>query len=295
MGCIKVKKSDFNLLYDDNTVFINSQWKCLPTLVFVLYRVILALYFIGWCLYSMISSIIGSGGKYFTYLTNWGFMTITAYLVTASSTTIYFHANKKFKGQKDGSKNRHTPWYFMLSWLLYNISAIVAPVVTLIYWAALYQGYGIEVHDFHVHAVNFIAMALEVAVSAMPVRYVHVIYPLIYGICYMTFTLIYWGITGNVVYAILDYSDNPGLATASIFGCFFLILIFQLLLWAVFKLKLKLSTSERNTVSDVAVTVETDTWEDSSGKSGFENPLMTTATQCDMEDENMNATKQQRL
>ncbi|XP_070573629.1 protein rolling stone-like [Ptychodera flava] len=292
MGHFHVKKSDFTLRYQDSTVFANSKWKCLPTLVFVVYRVILAMYFLGWCLYSIISGIITIGGKYFTYLTSWGFMTVTAYLVTASSATCYFQVQRMLKGQSNGSQHRDTPWYFMLSWLLYNLAAIVAPIVTLIYWAALYQGYGINVYDFHLHAVNLIAMALEVMIAAMPVRYVHVIYPIIYGTCYMVFTLIYWGITGNIVYSILDYSENPGLATATIFGCLALILIFQLLLWTAYKMKLKLSPSECSTVPDIDVLVEADTLGISNHGDvfAFDSPVMTSATQCN-NDGNMNRIK----
>ncbi|XP_077996020.1 protein rolling stone-like [Glandiceps talaboti] len=287
MGCCKVKKSDFGFRFQENSVFANSQWKFIPPFIFCIYRIILGLYFLGWLLYSMTASIINNGGAYFLYLTNWGFMTLTLYLVTASSTTLYFHirTRKTETGLASWSKPNSTPWYFMLSWLLFNLSAIVAPIITLIYWVSLYEGAGLEVGDFHVHAVNFIAVVLEVVIAGMPVRYVHVIYPAIYGITYLSHSLIYWGISGNAIYPILDYSENPGIATATAFGCLAMIIFFQFLLWATYFVKNKLAPQRSRSVDDVTVIANNN--EPSKTVLGIDNPTMVMSdktTQADIEE-----------
>lgn len=59
-------------------------------------------------------------------------------------------------------------------------------------------------------------MLLEIAISAIPYRFAHVVYTFIYGCCYAAFTLIYWGAGGTrpdgerYIYKPLDYSGLGG-------------------------------------------------------------------------------------
>ncbi|XP_077870629.1 protein rolling stone-like [Saccoglossus kowalevskii] len=283
MGCCAVKKSDLGLRFENNSVFVNSQWQFIPQILFVIYRVVLALYYTTWMLYIMISTFSWDGAKYFIYLTNWGFMAVTIYLITAASTTVYTYIRTRTDSDS-GSYNQKTQWYFQLSWLLYYIAAIYAPLLSIVYWAALYNAeMGLQVIDFHDHAMNVIAMILETTIAAMPVRYIHALYPFIFGVCYITNTLIYWGVTGEAVYPILDYSAKPGMATATVFACLAMVFILQLLLWAVCRLKLRLSGTNSPSTVDIVAVNQSDT---SHNTPGIDNPvaLVDTASQVNIDE-----------
>ena len=71
---------------------------------------------------------------------------------------------------------------------------------------------------------TFCSVVLDLCVTARPVRLGHVIYPLIEGLTYTTFTLIYWALGGtgpggsSWIYPMLDWG-KPALVSLTVLGC----------------------------------------------------------------------------
>ena len=103
------------------------------------------------------------------------------------------------------------PWYLKLAWVLWNIVFVHAIFVTVVYFGVIYErvqkrlGYpGIQFDDLNIHGINTVFVILDTVIGAMPVRLFHVIYPAMYGIVYIVFSVIFWSVDhSNVIYRIL--------------------------------------------------------------------------------------------
>jgi hypothetical protein len=96
-------------------------------------------------------------------------------------------------------------------------------------------------HDLNVHAGNSAMLVLDLCVSARPVRLLHALHPLCYGLAYVTFNTIYWAFDheNNVLYEhVLDWR-YPGPTVGVVIGLAFLIVpLLQLANFGIHKLKL---------------------------------------------------------
>ncbi|XP_005110223.1 uncharacterized protein LOC101863547 [Aplysia californica] len=117
-----------------------------------------------------------------------------------------------------------TAWYFKLSWVLSNFITCAAPVVTIIFFVAIYPKQNknessVGLQDLNVHALNFVFVVVDHLISARPVRLLHAYLPIIYGLVYIIFSVIYWSTDhkNHVVYEILDW-NKPGIAFAVTVG-----------------------------------------------------------------------------
>ena len=98
-----------------------------------------------------------------------------------------------------------------LTWLLGNVFYVFGIVVTVVYFAAVHKG-GTNYHDLNMHALNTVQILIDIAIVARPVRLLHVIYPFVYGACYIIFSAIFWSQdkVNNVLYQnVLDW-NKPG-------------------------------------------------------------------------------------
>ena len=106
-----------------------------------------------------------------------------------------------------------------LDWLLFAVACPYGITVTLIYFTAMYPTVAKEknltmpeLDNFHVHGFNSIVIALEYILAAYPVRLMHIIYPLIFGVAYLLVTVFYWlnDRQNHVLYrGVLDW-NRPG-------------------------------------------------------------------------------------
>ncbi|OWF53225.1 protein rolling stone-like [Mizuhopecten yessoensis] len=137
------------------------------------------------------------------------------------------------------------PWHFQVCWLVSIVAQHFTIVVTIVYFTALFPFMGIQgiaVNDINMHGISTVLVLLDVAVSARPVRILHVIYPMIYGVAYAVFNVIYWSEdkVHNVVYNIMDW-NNPGLAVGIVVGlAFVLVPLIQLFHFGLYRLRLHL-------------------------------------------------------
>lgn len=112
-----------------------------------------------------------------------------------------------------GYRHRHSvPFYVSIVWVQYNTISAAALMVTIVFFAFLfpllsdYPNIGLE--NLQVHLINSVIILLEHAMSAVPYRLLHIIYPLLYGVIYMVFSVVYWaGDHDRVMYPnILDWN-----------------------------------------------------------------------------------------
>jgi len=153
------------------------------------------------------------------------------------------HGNKVLQSKLDddnGKKQDRIKSLYKLQWFLYNIAATMSVGVTLYYWTFDYTGTGISLSDLNVHILNAVFMVVEHIFSSMPWRILHVVYPMLFTILYTKVTVFYWMyVDGQPMYAVLDYSNRPGLAALLVFGGLFVVLpAIHFLLYLIYRLRL---------------------------------------------------------
>ncbi|KAL9959914.1 hypothetical protein ACROYT_G033290 [Oculina patagonica] len=104
-------------------------------------------------------------------------------------------------------------WYHKVAWFFYIVAANNSILVTVVYWSFLYTDFKIREADVAFHLLNSVFMLTETCVSAIPVRVFHVVYAMLYGVIYLTFTVVYWLNGGTNIYPILNYKSEPYAAT----------------------------------------------------------------------------------
>ena len=135
-----------------------------------------------------------------------------------------------------------------VSWILSDIVSVFAIIVTTIYWFAIYPSVQTDMDqtplsiymDLNVHALNSLFLFVEIVLSARPVRILHIIYPMIYGLIYVMFALIYWlqDKQNHVIYNVLDF-NHPGVVLLTVLGLALIVIpLLQLLHFGIYRLKL---------------------------------------------------------
>ena len=105
-------------------------------------------------------------------------------------------------------------WFHQALWVIYNIAVVAAVLVTITFWSLIYASFGGGRSPISVifHAVNSVVMVADTMLSSIPVRLFHFVYPMLYSITYISFTVIYWACGGisshgnTYIYPQTDYS-----------------------------------------------------------------------------------------
>ena len=174
------------------------QWG-LPPAVFLLYRILVALY--STCIL-FLSILYFDHNRWqhdwLTFLTNWTYFILTCHLVVAAVITVLKTIENgrcctwRFEQEQE---TRTIPIYMKISWCLFSIVSSSASVVTIVYFTALYPRVGpgyISEEDINLHLMNSVLVLLEYVISALPLRLLHIIYPELYGLTYVIFSYVYW-------------------------------------------------------------------------------------------------------
>lgn len=102
-----------------------------------------------------------------------------------------------------------------ISWLLYNLIAIAAIVVTIGYFSYVYiadldmqHTWSMELGNLHRHGFNSVVALIDIALLAYPVRIFHNIYTNIFGWLYALVIFLYWlsDREKNIIYELIDYN-----------------------------------------------------------------------------------------
>ncbi|ESO91230.1 hypothetical protein LOTGIDRAFT_97534, partial [Lottia gigantea] len=125
-------------------------------------------------------------------------------------------------------------------WFLTNVISVWALIVTIIYYVALFGGV-YKASDVNVHMMNTVVMLIDTIVCATPVKLFHAIYPIIYGLAYVTCNAIYWSTDPkkNVLYAVIMDWNTPAYPVGVLFGMLIVVLpLLQAMYFGIYRLKL---------------------------------------------------------
>ena len=218
--------------------------------------------------------------KLFIFLTNWTYLILNLYFLLASKLTFaaFYCEYRKPRREtgpstnekeersvevemepgdenaKSGDTAKETEeaceedalqFQHKLLWLLYIISANGGLLVTVGYWTVLYEDdEPIDANNITKHALNSVFVLIDTFLCSIPVRLFHFIYPLLYMIIYLGYTVVYWVLGGtnlqgqSYIYKLLDY-DNYQAETGCLVGFFLLVVqpVLQLILFGYVKLR----------------------------------------------------------
>lgn len=200
-------------------------------------------YFLGWLVPSGLLEANG-GRKYFIFLTNWCYLLWNSYLIISALSVTLKVVLVYCCGYQSDSTNTQTllnnpkpyididkpvgccargsdatSWYHKVQWVFFYLGAEMAVVVSILYWAVIYDGEAVDGVNANTHLVNGIIALIDIFFSGIPVRVFHFIYATAFAATYAVFTGIYHATSStNVrgdpfIYPVIDYENKPGSAT----------------------------------------------------------------------------------
>lgn len=246
MGCqCQIKWEKFGLTHHTAAHFGTSQWqeKCKVNVPFLLYRIGAFLYFWGFWIYQLVDTKqSGMLPYYLIYLTNWTYLT-TMFDIAVQMVSALVGAYRC----RHGVKPLVPTWLYQMHWMAINISHTSEPFVTILYWTAVFPQIDMATSysDIHLHLITTLYTLADLMIHSSPRRAHHVIYPLIYAMAYLVFTVIYYvcggldpkGNTG--IYPILDWA-KPGLTAGVAAGSVVAFLLLHAATWGLVKWRLHL-------------------------------------------------------
>lgn len=234
-------------------------------------------YNFAWLIYN----IYKYQAKLFIFLTNWTFLILNLYFLQATTLTFCAlcceyrmrreaspsttetqvvemesgddSANRDEKATEEAREEDALRLPQKMFWLLYIISANAGLLVTVGYWTVLFEeDEPIDANNITKHALNSVFMLIDTFLSSIPVRLFHSVYPLLYIIVYLAFTVVYWQLGGTniqgqpYIYKLLDY-NNIEPSTGCLIGFFLLLVqpVLQLILFGLVKLRDRLRPTHK--------------------------------------------------
>ncbi|KAK2181264.1 hypothetical protein NP493_404g02071 [Ridgeia piscesae] len=212
-------------------------------MLYVFYRLAVATFFGSSTVYSVM--YFDSYSHWIIYLTHWSYsvITINTILQAVCVTRHYINGNKQ---ATDKAHLQMSP-VFKVIWVLQNITFTSAPLVSAIYWPAVYRGTALDLINISTHIVNSGYVVVDVFITAIPVRILHFLHVVAFATVYILFTVIYWASGGtNVygepfVYSILDYGNEPSKAADWLIGVYVALVLIHCGIYALYRLRVLLS------------------------------------------------------
>lgn len=191
----------------------------LPIWLIFVYRLSAALFVWSTLIYYSVTGIYDY--KFFTVLSYLllGFTFVLTYAATLVCALLH--------KSRSPTKAQYPQWANILANFavpLLQIFATAALFLTVVFWALLYKkGEAVVFSSIAPHAVNALLVFVDIALAAnMEFRLVYSAFFLLYLIAYLAFSWINFAVTGEWVYAFLDYRENTaGLMVAYYFGILF--------------------------------------------------------------------------
>ena len=208
----------------------------------------MAIFFFVWLFFIGFDDVNG-GVKSFIYLTNWAYLVWTTYLIwsaiSSTCTFLYFHflCKQKFVDEYNeidvnicshelvlddrptgccGKTGDRTFWYQKIDWVLYTVGTSMAVTVCILYWSLIYNPDEEPPYNIYggvnlvTHAVNGVVAVVDVLVTGIPFRLLHVLYSIMFSGTYACFTGFYYAGNGTnavgqpYIYPLLDYGETSG-------------------------------------------------------------------------------------
>lgn len=150
--------------------------------------------------------------EWLSYLTNWGYTLLALSAVWDCVCTLYVNTTRKDLLADDASSD--LPWYLKIQWILFNVSTLTAVAITLLYYSLL--SLDSTPNRILKHAITSVYAVLSLAVSAKPVRLLHVYQALLFSVVYCVFSLVYQKAGGGAIYTVLDWDKMPNTVLLSL-------------------------------------------------------------------------------
>lgn len=250
MSLCKIDPQLFLLQHHQPDRFHRSVWdgSGAPSLWYVAYRILIALFMLVGVLCHFASTLDTLGIKWFIYMTNQGISLLVLHYLVYAGVVV---------GRRLGAPHPlpSLPTAYKVSWGLQSCFSTVALWITLVYWIALHpyvvefdliQGEWMIALNYFLHLVNTLSCLLDIFLTARPIRVHHFYLAVIFGIWYTFFSLIYWAAGGtgicrdrcdldpscpfvcdSYIYPILDWDAHPGMAAGVVLGGCVLMPVFQ--------------------------------------------------------------------
>jgi len=165
---------------------------------------------------------------YYIYLTHW---TLLVQLIFTM-----FNLAVGYYSKDDTLDAAKFPWFVKVTWILSEIALPNTFMVFLLYWGLVWTGPEVHAVSVLTHGVNFALQAVDTMLSSQPKFFLHGIYPFLYSLLYLFWSLIhFWAHLDNengqpYIYSSLNwYGDKTGTLAALI--VFFVMPILNLLFW----------------------------------------------------------------
>ncbi|XP_072013444.1 protein rolling stone-like [Amphiura filiformis] len=266
--CRRPRCRDFGLGASEAGFFTRPLSQCCYDIIFFrilwyIYRLILPVIYITYLIWFW-GFFNGVGAKAILFLTTWSVLGFTLYVIVAAGNVVW---DRMCTCARDGamyeSDEPDMGVHHMFQWFLFNIFVNAEIIVAVVYWTIIHDGINDTeewIHDITAHLAPAIFSLIDVFFSATPVRVLHFIYPLGYGVTYFIFAVIYWAAGGrgagrnddgtytNYIYSFLDFEENLPMAMGFLVIMMITCMIVHLLIWGVYHLKkcLTRDTDERN-------------------------------------------------
>ncbi|CAG0922770.1 unnamed protein product, partial [Notodromas monacha] len=164
-----------------------------PGVINILYRLVFACHCLAW----LIVDFKQWGIRYsIIYFTIWSFILIMVDSFLKAGLTLWYTFGEM-------ESEAELTFAMKISWLLTNVTHASAIIVTATYWPLIYDDSVIEGTNFVVHGTNSIYVLSEIFLNRRPVLMGHVIYPMMYFIVFLVFSLVYYLCGGT------DAAGNP--------------------------------------------------------------------------------------
>lgn len=94
---------------------------------------------------------------------------------------------------------------YKVSWALHSATFSIALGITLVYWSFLHpiviangmlNSTSAKLGNFVIHGCNTLVCLLDIFISNRPWKPLHFFWSILFGLCYATFSLIYWAAGG---------------------------------------------------------------------------------------------------
>ncbi|XP_072181357.1 uncharacterized protein [Diadema setosum] len=224
---------------------VSTQHARIPFWLYAFYRTGLAAYFFVFFIAYVVLGVKAMGGKFFIYLPVWTYTASVCYVCLA-----FFNVAMDFVKNK-GNPTIEDKVRYQIQWCLFNIAAASCPLVTGGIWIGVYDFISANQPIFIIVYISVdilptVVCFMEIFLTLIVVRFVHVVYPGFYLIIYLFFTVIYWAAGGTDQFGYpaispnLDYEYYPGIATASVFGATLAVLLALAVFKGLYTLRVRL-------------------------------------------------------
>jgi len=246
--------------------FSGMRLMCLGPKTILTYRFLVSVYLVT----STVVSICDFDSvEWFKFLTIWSWIISTLYYISITITSAYYYwlNNRKHSytlpkyfitqpNSKDSKLEVCTPntqvkWFqnvvhLKFVWILFESSFVVSLLVTAMYWTFIWkpERVGSPILWFlniNEHALNFIFLMIDFFFHQIPVRLLHVVYPFLFGLSYVVFSVVYTKCTEHSIYSILDWKDSPEQAISYAFVSLVLLVIGHGMFFCLDRMKIKWS------------------------------------------------------